>query len=237
MKESKRHITLRTRVSRACRKKRMSEFEDFYFKKVLSSNALSRKITVLDLGGTLSYWESLNFRYFNSADFIILNLNKIDVSDTYENVRSVSGDATNLSEYVDKQFDLVFSNSVIEHVGDFEKQKHMASEMQRTGAHYYLQTPNKWFFMEPHFMLPYFQLLPLNLRAFLIRFFKVGKKHAKGMGFDPDGDWGENWEQAVKIASCVRLLTRKELKQLFPDAIVRKEKFLFMTKSFYLFSK
>lgn len=48
---------------------------------------------------------------------------------------------------------MVFSNSVIEHAGNYEKQKRMAAEMQRAGVHYYLQTPNKWFFMEPHFSL------------------------------------------------------------------------------------
>ncbi len=221
----------------ACRKKRMSEFEDFYFSKLLSKNISNRRITVLDLGGTLSYWQSMNFRYFNSADFTLLNLDKTDIPDTYENVFSVAGDAANLSEYADKQFDLVFSNSVIEHIGGLEKQKHMASEMQRTGVHYYLQTPNKWFFMEPHFMLPFFQLLPLNLKAFLVRYFKAGRKHAKGMGFGSTDGWGDSWEQAVKIAGSVRLLTLKELKELFPDAIIRKEKILFMTKSFYLFSK
>lgn len=239
MTEDKVHITLRDRISLACRKKRMSEFEDFYFNSVLSQNASNRKINILDLGGTLSYWQSMHFRFFNSADFTLLNLNKIDVPDTYENVFSVTGDATDLSEYADKQFDLVFSNSVIEHVGggNFKMQKHMAFEMQRTGIHYYLQTPNKWFFMEPHFMLPFFQLFPLNVKAFLVRYFKAGKKHAKGMGFNSTDGWADNWEQAVKIASSVRLLTLKELKQLFPDAIIRKEKILFMTKSFYLFSK
>lgn len=117
MKESKTHITLRNRISLACRKKRMSEFEDFYSNKLLSKNTSNRKITVLDLGGTLAYWQSMNFRYFNSADFTLLNLDKTDIPDTYENVLSVAGDAADLNEYADKQFDLVFSNSVIEHIG------------------------------------------------------------------------------------------------------------------------
>ena len=145
---------------------------------------------------------------------------------------SVAGDATDLGECANKQFDLVFSNSVIEHVGDFKAQKRMAVEMVRTGKHYYLQTPNKWFFMEPHFMFPYFQLLPLRLRAILVRYFGVGAKYARAMGFGSASDW----ETAVKIVRSVRLLTFKELKQLFPKAAIYREKFLFMTKSFYLFS-
>lgn len=43
-------------------------------------------------------------------------------------------------------------------------------------------------------------------------------------------------QQAFEIANSVRLMTKKELQQLFPEAIVKKERFLFMTKSFCLFS-
>ena len=42
-------------------------------------------------------------------------------------------------------------------------------------------------------------------------------------------------EEAVQIVNNVRLLTRKELEKLFPDAEIKREKFLFFTKSFYLY--
>ena len=167
----------------------------------------------------------MNFAYTDTARITLLNLQKAEIPTGYERFTSVAGDATDLSEYGDKQFDLVFSNSVIEHVGDYEAQKRMAAEMHRTGKHYYLQTPNRYFFLEPHTFVPLFQFLPVRTKAFLHRHFKLGVMPK-----------AESDEAALKEAKSVRLMTEKELEGLFPEAKIKKEKFLFMTKSFCLYS-
>lgn len=177
----------------------------------------------MDVGGTFGYWQSMNFKYADSTKFTLLNLEKPEIPDGYENFTGVAGDATNLSEYGDKQFDLVFSNSVIEHVGDFEAQKRMAVEMRRVGRHCYLQTPNKFFFMEPHYLRPFVQFLPVRARARLVRKFKIGNMPK-----------AKNDEEAMQIAQSIRLMTMGELKELFPTAKIQKEKFLLMTKSYTL---
>ena len=59
--------------------------------------------------------------------------------------------------FKDKSFDAVFSNSVIEHVGTFEDQKMMANEVIRVTNFYFIQTPNLYFPIEPHFLVPFFQ--------------------------------------------------------------------------------
>ena len=181
-------------------------------------------MTILDLGGTFQYWQSLDFKYVNRVRITLLNLQKVEIPAGYDRFTSVAGDATDLSEYSDKQFDLVFSNSVNEHVGNFEAQKKMAAEMHRTGKHYYLQTPNKRFFFEPHFMFSFFQFFPLEARAFLVKHFQLGHM--------PKAD---SDQRALEIADSVRLMTKEELMQLFPEATIQEEKFLFMTKSFCLF--
>ena len=168
----------------------------------------------------------MGFKYTDTARFTLLNLTKAEIPAGYDHFTSVAGDATDLSEYSDKQFDLVFSNSVIEHVGNFAAQKSMAAEMVRTGKHYYLQTPNKWFFLDPHYRVPLVHLLPRNVRVYLVRRFRIG-----GM---PKGKTGE---EARQIVDNLRLMTIGELRQLFPGADIHREKFLFMTKSFYLFSE
>lgn len=62
----------------------------------------------------------------------------------------VSGDACCAPQYPDKSFDVVFSNSVIEHVGDDEKQAQFALEVRRIGKSYWVQTPSKYFPIEAH---------------------------------------------------------------------------------------
>lgn len=73
----------------------------------------------------------------------------------------MKGDATNLSQYSDKSFDIVFSNSVIEHLYTKENQISMAKEVNRVGKNYFIQTPNYWFPIEPHWVFPSFSIFLL----------------------------------------------------------------------------
>ena len=68
---------------------------------------------------------------------------------------------------MDNEFDIVFSNSVIEHVGDFWKQKLFSSEIQRVGKRYFVQTPSFWFPYEPHTLIPFYQFFPVNIKMLL----------------------------------------------------------------------
>lgn len=201
----------------------MQEFEKFYKEYVLSYEP-DKKKKILDLGGTINFWETMDFKYFDTVFLTLLNLEKAVVPENYGNISSVAGDAADLKQYRDQSFDLVFSNSVIEHVGGFEAQRRMANEMIRTGKHGYLQTPNRYFILEPHYLVPFFQFFPVGFRAFLIRHFQLGNMPK-----------AENNADALELAESVRLLTEKELRMLFPGVRIRKEKIGFMTKSFYLY--
>ena len=57
----------------------------------------------------------------------------------------IEGDACSVEQFGDRSFDLVFSNSVIEHVGPPAKQAEFAHEVLRLGRSYWVQTPSKWF--------------------------------------------------------------------------------------------
>lgn len=91
------------------------------------------------MGGTFSCWQSVNFKYADSAKFTLLNLEMPEIPNGYENFTGVAGDATNLNEYWGKRFDF-FSNSVIEHVGDFKVQKRMVAEMKRVDTLLFVDT-------------------------------------------------------------------------------------------------
>ncbi len=207
------------------RKKRMNDF-NVWFDKLFIHNKTrgSSDITILDVGGVPEYWKYLGFKYLGNVRITSLNivLNRVpcEFKDT---IISVIGNATDMHEYNDDAFDLVFSNSVIEHVGTFKDQQNMAWEMQRVAPHGYLQTPNKFFFMEPHFLFPFFQFLPVIIRVLLVQSFSLGH-FAKA----------ETREAAIEMVNSVQLLSYKQLRTLFPDAKIYKEKWMGLTKSFVL---
>jgi hypothetical protein len=62
-----------------------------------------------------------------------------------------------------------FSNSVIEYVGDFPDQQRMADEVRRVGDRYRVQSMSKHFPIEPRFVFPFYQHLPLWLRRQVAR--------------------------------------------------------------------
>ncbi|MBI1878266.1 MAG: class I SAM-dependent methyltransferase [Chloroflexi bacterium] len=105
--------------------------------------AVPRPLKILDIGGTQRFWEVMGFVNQPDIQIILLNLDPQEVR--YENFSSLIGDATNLIDFQDRQFDVVFSNSVIEHVGIYRQQQRMAQEIQRVGERYFVQTPNYFF--------------------------------------------------------------------------------------------
>ena len=119
-------------------------------------------------------------------------------------------------------FDLVFSNSVIEHVGSEQDAMRFANEMQRIGKAFYCQTPNKWFPIEPHLGTLFLHWLPSLLeRYFVLRYLTLW-----GLMHKPDP------AQPQGAARDARLLTKRELKTLFPEAEIVTERFLLLPKSF-----
>lgn len=192
------------------RRRRMQLFKSFIA-------GMPRPVKILDVGGTVIFWEMTDFL---SPDYQITLLN-LDCFEThYPNMKSISGNATNMPEFADKEFDIVFSNSVIEHVGSFAKQLAMANEIRRIGLSYFVQTPNYYFPMEPHFIFPGFHWLPLNLRIKLVNHFQLG--------------WmprAKNIEDAKEIILQIRLIKEKDLRILFPEAAIAREKFCGLSKS------
>lgn len=127
-----------------------------------------------------------------------------------ENVTVQQADGTHLP-FGDRSFPIVFSNSVIEHVPQ-ARQPSFAREIRRVGDRYFVQTPNRWFPIEPHYQMPFVQFLPERaLRALNKRF---------TMGWRKKGEWYET-----------TLLSASDLRRLFPDATIHRERVLGMTKS------
>jgi hypothetical protein len=174
---------------------------------------------IADVGGKMEAWEV--FREFWSdlpITVTMLNANRSSVAlDNRFDTKTI--DARDLSEYEDNSFDVVFSNSVIEHVGTRFDQRRMASEMTRIAPRHFIQTPNYWFPIEPHFRLPFIHWLPMSVRVWIIR-------HGS-FGFYPRATSAQH---ALEMLADANLLTATQFAQLFPQSEIKKERFIF-TKS------
>lgn len=193
-----------------------------FFKGLLDKVSSDKPIRILDIGGTESYWERMKFLDNDQIHITLLNLFAKEVKN--KNFTSVVGDACSLPQYSDGQFDIVYSNSVIEHLFTKDNQKRMANEVRRIGKNYYIQTPNYYFPIEPHSLFPFFQFLPKAVRVALTRNFSFGNYKRS-----------DTKEKAIRRVDEVKLLTTKEMKTLFPEGEVYKEKFMGMTKSITMY--
>lgn len=212
-------------ISYKHRRKRMKLFEDFFESCFSDRIAKNERIKVIDIGGSYAFWKDLDFKYFDICDFMLVNLENISIPENITNMQFQIGDATNLYGINDDEFDVAFSNSVIEHVGQKQEWEKMVGEMRRVcGRVLYLQTPNRYFPIEPHFAFPFFQFLPLIIQAMLINKFQIGVMPR-----------GKSIKDSQNIANSVHLLSYKNLKELFPNADIRNEKALLLTKSFMVF--
>jgi hypothetical protein len=180
---------------------------------------LPRPLRILDVGGAQRFWEGVDFVGRDDAEITLLNLSPVDVR--HEGFTYALGDARDMGQFGDDEFEVVFSNSVIEHVGGLGDQRKMAEEIRRVGIRYFVQTPNRRFPIEPHTFFPFFQFLPVGARVFLLRHLPLVYG---GRIRDP--------EQARERVEGIRLLTFKELRDLFPGASIERERVLGFTKSF-----
>lgn len=185
-----------------------------------------KNITILDVGGTINYWE-MNLKYIAEgliAEIDVINLpeqEQTEINLRGSTIRSYTGDALDQSTFRKRSYDLIHSNSVIEHVGNLSAQKKMADSIVNHNAFFWIQTPAKSFPLEPHFYMLFFAYLPLSIRAFLLRKFDLGfhKKEPK-------------WLQSRITCDETRLLSRKEYTHLFMGAQIIPERVLFLTKSY-----
>jgi hypothetical protein len=176
-------------------------------------------VRILDIGGTNAFWEQRGWAGRGDVHLVLVNLEA--EPRVHENIEPRAGDATNLSELPDGSFDVVFSNSVIEHLETFERQAAMAAEVRRLAPTYWVQTPNFWFPVEPHFLTPAWHWLPVDVRAALLRRRRFGWR-----GPCPEP------HQAQALVREIRLMRSRELRRLFPDATLEAERIGPFVKSF-----
>jgi hypothetical protein len=183
-------------------------------------------VTILDMGGSGDYWLRVGLDFLRSANchVTIVNLVESELGDQRyppDLFTLAVGDACRMPHYADRQFDLAHSNSVVEHLGTWPAMRHFAAETKRVARNYYVQTPNFWFPIDPHyFRFPLFHWLPRPVRAQLFRRFAVAQ-----------GGRARDWDTAYGLIDASRLLDRRQMATLFADAELVRERLAGLTKS------
>jgi SAM-dependent methyltransferase len=181
------------------------------------------QVSIVDVGGMEFYWNIVpkDDLLSRNVRIVLVNLPS-DISPVADPrlFEAHQGDGCALP-FADNAFDICHSNSVIEHVGVWRNKEAFAREVTRVAPRYFHQTPNFWFPWEPHFGAPVFHWLPEPTRLWLTSHFSLGwHKRAKDV------------REGMAQIEYATLLNKNMFEALFPDAEIRKEKFLGLTKSY-----
>ena len=169
---------------------------------------------VLDIGGEARFWQHRDVRPLHVT---MVNLFSQETSEPW--ITAVAGDGCDLPAEL-RGFDLVFSNSVIEHVGGHWRRAQLAEQIRAAGDRYWVQTPNRFFPVEPHVLFPFFQHLPRRAQAELILRW-------------PLGNYSDFSDRSLALRAVLEfdLLSRCEMAYYFHDADLIAEKLGGLTKS------
>lgn len=185
------------------------------------------KVSILDVGGRETYWKALPAEFLENyaVKITILNLPCDLVGEERAIFAYAVGDACDLNQYPDHSFDIVHSNSVIEHVGNWDRIKSFAKEVRRVAPNLFVQTPYFWFPIEPHFVKLIHHWLPKPLRASMWMRFQMGYRGR-----------ANNIDEAMsKLDDEPYLLDMRMFRFLFPDCRIIRERFFLFTKSMVAF--
>jgi hypothetical protein len=172
-------------------------------------------LNVLDLGGTTIFWERAPVR---PKAVTVINLTAPGEGLPW--VRPITGDACEARELVDgEQFDLVFSNSLIEHLGGHLPRLRFAEAVRALAPRYSVQTPYRYFPVEPHWVFPAMQYLPLRARNWIAPRWLLGHTH----GWDA--------AEASDEVMFTELLSLTDMRAYFPDARFEWERLAGLPKS------
>lgn len=189
------------------------------------------KDKILDFGGDDGSFLNFLISFRNDELYVAdISKSKLEIASQRYGFKTIYLDESGKIPFPDDFFDIVFCNSVIEHVtvdksemlnikNDKEfidksivRQRFLADEIRRTGKKYFVQTPYKHFIIESHTWFPsFFIYLP---RTFQIKLIKYLSKYWLN-DCDPD----------------INLLTYHDMKNFFPEAHIIREKSFFLTKS------
>lgn len=168
--------------------------------------------SVIDLGGVVGNWDDFPV----PLKLTVVNLPGASgrAARSPHEIEILQADACNLSQLDDGTFDIAFSNSVIEHVGAFARRAALAREIRRLGRRYWVQTPSAAFPVEAHNHMPLWWFYPEPVRNRLLR------------------RWRRLMPARAEMIEGTTVVSRLEMRDLFPDARLITERFALLPKSY-----
>lgn len=213
-------------ISSPLRVKRFSVFEQV-------TDKFARPLRILDLGGTASFW--LKHVPVNDDNYKITLINNHHVDKTnigYSHsipwIIEKHADARDSSEWDLDNHDLIFSNSFLEHLESFADQLELASKIDSSQYPYFIQIPNKYFPVDPHFpspFVPFFSCYPKTIQAVLLTINRFGS-----------GAKSKTYNSAKKRLKYYNPLGLKDARELFPSGIIIKEKTFGLCRSVLIYN-
>lgn len=174
------------------------------------------QMSLIDLGGRIGTWECAPVR---PKHVHVVNLEPLP-AEVPEWAEIDHGDACSLpARIARRRYDLVFSNSVIEHVGGHERRLRFAEFVHLLADAHWVQTPYRYFPVEPHWLAPGMQFLPVVARTEFARRWPLA--------YTP----GRTREEAMKRVLWTELLDRTQMRYYFPDSVLGTEKIFGIPKS------
>lgn len=169
---------------------------------------------VLDLGGRPEWWAG------DPHPAALTTINLESAGDLPPWVTHVVADACDVGVLGDERFDLVVSNSLLEHVGGYYRRRQLADVVHARADRHWVQTPNRYFPLEPHWVAPGWQFLPIPVRARILQRWPL--QHTRP----------SNHAEALDCVLATELVSSAELRLLFPSSELWSERVLGLTKSF-----
>ncbi|MEW6157499.1 MAG: methyltransferase domain-containing protein [Verrucomicrobiota bacterium] len=177
---------------------------------------------LLDVGGSPGFWtnQPQPVRRIDTLNVYEIPWNQSQAPE--HDIRTLVGDGCCLT-FADQSYDIGFSNSVIEHVGSWERQQQFAREIRRVAKKVWVQTPAYECFFEPHYMTPFVHYLPKSIQPRIVRWCTL---------------WGwierPSAAQILNMVETTRLLRKQEMMQLFPDCDILTERWFFLFPKSYI---
>nr|WP_231991706.1 class I SAM-dependent methyltransferase [Mycobacterium ulcerans] len=170
---------------------------------------------VLDLGGTPESWRLAPVR-----PTAVTTVNLLPIESQITGITAIQGDACLLpSTIANDHFDLVFSNSLLEHVGGHVRRQRLADNVHRLADRHWVQTPYRYFPIEPHWLFPGIQWLPYEARVQISMRWNCGyiRTHTR--------------EEAQEQVDELDLIGIAQMRRYFPSSLIWYERFAGLIKS------